>query len=70
MIAILGVLAFISVGEAALPKPKKKTGTEIWWSLKPVVRPDVPQVIAAAPRPSGPDWDSTFAGGAGSVSGG
>jgi hypothetical protein len=42
MIAILGVLAFISVGEAALPKPKKKTGTEVWWSLKPVVRPDVP----------------------------
>ena len=42
MIGILCVLYFISVGEAALPKPKKKTGTEVWWSLKPVVRPDVP----------------------------
>ena len=42
MIGVLCALAFISVGEAALPKPKKKTGTEVWWSLKPVVRPDVP----------------------------
>ena len=42
MFGILCVLSSVSVGGAALPTPKKKTGTEVWWSLKPVVRPAVP----------------------------
>ncbi len=42
MFGMLCVLAWVSAGEAALPKPKKKTGHEVWWSLKQVVRPAVP----------------------------
>ncbi len=42
MFGMLCVLALVSVGDAALPKPKKKTSHEVWWSLKPFVRPALP----------------------------
>ena len=42
MFGMLCVLASFSMGNAALPQPKKKVGTEVWWSLKQVVRPAVP----------------------------
>jgi len=37
------------LGHAALPQPKKKVGNAVWWSLKPVVRPEVPEGPEANP---------------------
>ena len=49
MFGMLCVLASFSMGNAALPQPKKKVGTEVWWSLKPVVRPAVPDGLESNP---------------------
>ena len=32
-----------------MPQPKKKVGNAVWWSLKPVVRPEVPEGPEAHP---------------------
>ena len=42
LLGILCVLTWVLPGFAALPKPKPRIGNEVWWSLKAVVRPDVP----------------------------
>ena len=49
MLGILCLVVSFSTSEAALPKPKKKTTNEVWWSLKPVVRPVVPDGPEANP---------------------
>ena len=46
---MLCVLAPVSMGLAAMPQPKKKIGNTVWWSLKPVVRPEVPAGPEANP---------------------
>ena len=46
---IVCALATVSLGHAAMPQPKKKVGNAVWWSLKPVVRPEVPEGPEAHP---------------------